>query len=80
MEQAGALALRQGAEKWIQPAKGPKRSDETDTELGNEPAGQLYDLANDLDETDNLAARQAERAKSLQARLEQIRAAGRSRP
>jgi arylsulfatase A-like enzyme len=80
VEQAGALALRQGAWKLIEPGRGARVSTNTNTELGNAPAAQLYHLADDAGETNNLAARQLERATNMTVRLEKIRAAGRLRP
>ena len=79
VEQAGVLSLRDGQWKYIEPGKGPKMSTNTNTELGNDPAGQLYDLARDPGETTNLAARQPARANEMKQRLQQIRQAGRSR-
>lgn len=79
VEQAGVLSLRDGRWKYIEPGKGPRMSTNTNTELGNDPAGQLYDLARDPGETTNLAARQPARANEMKQRLQQIRQAGRSR-
>lgn len=55
--------LRQGAWKFV----------------GGPRGGQLFDLAADLGESDNLAARQPERAAAMQKRLQELHAAGRSR-
>ena len=63
-----------------EPGKGPKLNRETNTELGNDPAAQLYHLANDRGEMNNLAATQPEKVKELAALLQQIKQAGRSRP
>ncbi len=79
VEQAGALALRQGSWKYIAAGSGPRLSQSTNTELGNDAAGQLYDLATDPGEERNRISEQPVRAKQMSARLEQIRAAGRSR-
>ncbi len=79
VEQAGALSLREGQWKYIEPGKGPKMSVPTNTELGNDPAGQLYRLDRDPGETLNLVAGEAARATRMQSRLEQIRRQGRSR-
>lgn len=79
VEQAGVLSLRDGRWKYIEPGKGPRMSTNTNTELGNDPSGQLYDLARDPGETTNLAARQPARANEMKQRLQQIRQAGRSR-
>lgn len=80
VEQASVLSLRAGAWKYIEPAKGPKIQKNTNTETGNDPDGQLYNLAGDLGETNNLAARHPDRAKAMAARLQQIRQNARSRP
>jgi len=77
---AGVLSLRAGNWKYISPGQGPKRNANTNTDLGNDPAGQLYDLASDPGETKNLAAGQPQRVAELAARLETIRRAGRLPP
>ncbi len=66
--------------KYIEPHEGPKRSDHTNTELGNDPHPQLYDLSNDPGETQNLAEKVPGRARELQARLEELRRRSFSRP
>lgn len=80
VEQAGILALRQGPTKLIEAGKGPRINKATNTEMGNNPTGQFYNLTLDLGETNNLAAQNAEIVKSYQSRLDAIRKAGRSRP
>ena len=65
VEHAGVLALRDGSWKYIEPGAGPRRAAATNTELGNEPAGQLYQLADDLGETNNVIQAQAERGREL---------------
>ncbi len=71
--QAGALSLRQGAWKYIEPGKGPKFNAPTATETGQDPAGQLYDLSSDPGETNNLVSVQAERTAAMVVRLKQLR-------
>ena len=56
VEQAGSLSLRQGNWKYIEPGKGPRIQQNTNTELGNDPEPQLYDLGADEGERNNLAA------------------------
>lgn len=73
VEQAGVLSLREGNWKYIEPGGGPKYNKNTNTELGNDRAPQLYDLTNDPGETRNLAARQPQRVKRMAARLKQIK-------
>jgi arylsulfatase A-like enzyme len=80
VEHAGSLALVTPRWKYIEPGDGEKVSRETRIELGNAPEPQLYDLAADLGETTNVAARHPEVVRDLAARLDAIRGAGRSRP
>lgn len=75
VEHANRLSLRQGTWKYIEPGKGPKRAPGTDTELGQDPAGMLFDLSRDLGETTNLIGSQPERAKAMAAKLLEIRSA-----
>jgi arylsulfatase A-like enzyme len=80
VEHAGALSLIIGRWKYVAPGKGPKINADTKTELGNDPEPQLYDLDRDPGERVNLAGRQPERVRAMAQRLEQIRAAKRTRP
>ena len=80
VEHAGVVSLRQGPRKFIPPGKGPKRNAATNTELGNDPEGQLYDLSVDLGQTKNVISQDPSKAAALEARLEKVRAEGRSRP
>jgi len=73
VEHASGLALRENNWKYIEPRGGPKRNQATGTEMGNDPAGQLYDLAADLGETHNLIGTQSEKARELAAKLAEIR-------
>ncbi len=79
VEQAGALSLRLGKWKYIEPSRGPRINANTNTELGNDPAGQLYDLAADPGETRNLITVHTHRVMEMQAILQRIREEGRSR-
>lgn len=79
IEQAGALSLRQGRWKYIEPSRGPKKNANTSTETGNDPAGQLYNLADDLGERQNMAAKYPSRVKEMDALLRKIKESGRSR-
>ncbi len=56
IEHANGLAVRRGPWKFIPASKGPRINSNTNTELGNDPAPQLYDLATDPGETRNVAA------------------------
>ncbi|MGH9769490.1 MAG: sulfatase family protein [Blastocatellia bacterium] len=80
VEQAGALSLRSGTWKYIEPSDRPKLNRNTNTEMGNDPAGQLYNLADDLGETSNLVTKHPDKVKEMAARLQQIRQNNRSRP
>ena len=75
VEHAGGLALREGRWKYIEPSEGPRRSEQTNTELANDPSPQLYDLDTDIGETKNLASTQPDRVRTMAQRLEAIRRA-----
>jgi len=80
VEHAGTLSLIQGDWKYIEPSKGARFNKNTNTELGNDPQAQLYNLRDDLGEKSNLAAQNPEKVKEMAALLRQIRQQGRSRP
>ena len=76
VEQSGMrLAIRQGVWKYIAPSQGPRIQQNTNTELGNDPEPQLYDLSRDIGERTNLAAAHPEKVRELSALLESIRGA-----
>ncbi|MDZ4686851.1 MAG: sulfatase-like hydrolase/transferase [Planctomycetaceae bacterium] len=79
VEHARVLSLREGSWKYTEPTNGPRVSANTNTELGGDAGGQLFDLANDLGERQNVIAGHADRARAMRERLQQIRNAGRSR-
>ncbi len=79
IEHAQVLSLREGKWKYITPGKGPARNANTNTEMGNLPAPQLYDVSTDPGETQNLAAQHPDIVNRLRDRLEVIRKAGRAR-
>ena len=79
VEHAGQLALRQGEWKFIPANKGPKKTTNTNTELGNDVAGQLFDLKDDPGETKNLIQSEQKRAAEMSATLQQIREAKQTR-
>ena len=72
VEQAVTLALRRGAFKYIAPKQGPRVSKQVGIELGYDEEPQLYDLANDPGETENLAAEQPERTAAMLEELARI--------
>ncbi len=74
------LALREGSWKYIPAGSGQAVMTNMAIETGEAPVDQLYDLVHDLGESKNLAAQHPERVKAMAARLQSIRAAGRSRP
>lgn len=80
VEQAWTLSLVTTRWKLIAPSDGPRMSVHTQTELGNDPLPQLYDLAADPGEQRNMAAKRPEVVKELRSRLERVRQEGRSRP
>ena len=80
VEHARALSLRDGDWKMIQANPGPSISVSTNTELGTGPGPQLYNVAQDPNEQNDLAAQFPGRVAELSAALDSIRAAGRSRP
>jgi arylsulfatase A-like enzyme len=79
IEHAGVLSLRQGQWKYIEPGRGAKKNQNTNTELGNDPAGQLYDVVADPGETRDLAGEQRDVVERLSATLKRLRENGRSR-
>ena len=77
VEEAGALSLRQGGWKYIDPNNKQKINANTNTELGNDSVPQLYDLSRDPGEKENLATRDPERVKTMATALDRIRDANR---
>ncbi|NLH98143.1 MAG: arylsulfatase [Chthonomonadales bacterium] len=74
VEQAGTLALLKGDLKVIEPSRGPAYAPLTDTELGNSPEPQLYDLKADLGERNNLADQKPDEVGRLRDRLARVKA------
>lgn len=73
IEHAGTFSLLKDNWKYIEPSKGPKMSIQTNTELGNNPEPQLYDLSKDLGETNNLATINTTKLKEMQDLLRDIK-------
>jgi arylsulfatase A-like enzyme len=73
------MALISGDWKYIVPKNGPKISKFTNIEMGNDTEPQLYNLKDDLGETNNLATQFPEKLKELETLLEKIKTEGRTR-
>lgn len=73
VEHAGTLSITVNDWKYIAPSNGPARNNEVNIELGNSKEPQLYNLAEDMGEKNNLAAQYPERVAELAALLEQVR-------
>lgn len=67
------LSLIVGDWKYIEPSTKPKLNKDTNTELGNDPKPQLYNLANDPGETKNLADVYPERVNEMKSMLDKIK-------
>ncbi|MHB8898939.1 MAG: sulfatase family protein [Thermoguttaceae bacterium] len=94
VEHGSKLALRQGSWKLIPAGQagaaktpsaklktGPKARNKTGRAADRPSAGaELYNLADDLGETNNLAAQHPDRVREMTTLLQQIRDQGRSRP
>lgn len=72
IEQAGGLTVRHGRWKLISGSKGPAKSGPTNTELGNDPVDQLFDLTADPGETKNVAAESPTVVQELSAYLRKV--------
>lgn len=59
--------------KYIEPSNKMRINRQTDTELGNDPMRQLYNLREDVGERHNLAGRYPAKADSLHNKLENIK-------
>ena len=73
--QAGGQALRAGQWKFMEPSKRQKLNAEVNIELGNDAVPQLYDLASDPGERNNLAEKYPDKVKEMDAALKRIRGA-----
>ena len=67
------LSLIIGQWKYIEPSKGPKMNKDTNTELGNDPQAQLYNLTTDPGETKNLAEVYPARVTEMKLFLDSIK-------
>ncbi len=74
VEQAvGTLAIIEGKWKYILPSNGDAYWSWTNTELGNNPKPQLYDLSKDINERNNLAEQYPDIVKKLDQLLLQVK-------
>ena len=71
IEQAGTLAIVKDNWKYIKPGDGPAYYALTDTESGNAVSPQLYDLAEDKGEKNNLAEKHTGKVRELRDLLQQ---------
>ncbi|GAB3893756.1 arylsulfatase [Larkinella knui] len=67
------LSLVKGHWKYIEPSNGPAVQKATNTELGNNPLPQLYDLRTDLGETRNVAGENPQLVSELAAFLKSVK-------
>ena len=78
VEQGCGLSLRKGRWKYIEPSNRRAMNPDTNTELGNDSAPQLYDLTTDPGERANVAAKFPDKLEEMKQLLDDIRKAGRS--
>jgi arylsulfatase A-like enzyme len=71
--QGGALSIIKNNWKYIEPNNGAAYSKLTDIETGSSPAPQLYNLADDIGERNNLAEKYPEKVKELSSLLQEIK-------
>ena len=79
VEHAGRLTIIKDDWKFIEPGGGVKIQVNTNTETGNDPLPQLYNLSNDLGEKNNVAPANQQVVKELTDLLKKIRDDGRTR-
>jgi arylsulfatase A-like enzyme len=77
---AGTLSFVRGQWKYIEPSGAPAYNAYTSIELGNDPQPQLYNLATDEGERENVATQFPEIIEDLSRLLKRLRKDGRSRP
>ena len=79
VEHAGRLTLIKGNWKFIEPGAGVKLQVNTNTETGNDPEPQLYNLKDDMGEKNNVTTQNPLIVKELTEMLQKIRNDGRTR-
>lgn len=80
VEQGGNQSMRKGAWKYIPAGKGPALLQATNIESGRAPERRLFNLADDIGEKKNVAAKYPDVLKELVTLLEETQSAGKSRP
>lgn len=68
------LSIIQGEWKYIEPSEKPAVEFWTKMELGNDPKPQLYNVATDPSEKNNVAAAHPDKVKELSGLLENVKA------
>jgi arylsulfatase A-like enzyme len=76
----GKTLLRRREWVYIPPHQGPAVSAHTNTELGNSPEPQLYDLSMDISQIRNMAPERPDLVEEMSARLREILSGGPTRP
>jgi arylsulfatase A-like enzyme len=79
VEHSGRLTIIKGDWKYIEPGAGLKVTTNTNTETGNDPLLQLYNLKTDLGEKKNVAAENQDIVKELTDLLTRIKTVSRTR-
>lgn len=73
VEHAGTWSLVKKNWKYIEPSKGQSYAKFTNTELGNDPKPQLYNLTDDIGEKKNVADQHPDRVQQMKQELDAIR-------
>jgi arylsulfatase A-like enzyme len=79
VEHSGRLTIIKGDWKFIEPGPGVKLQVNTNTETGNDPLPQLYNLKSDPGEKNNVASRNPVIVKELSELLQKIKDQGKTR-
>lgn len=79
VEHSGRLSIIKGDWKFIEPGQGIKLMVDTNTETGNDPLPQLYNLKSDISEKNNVASENPAIVKELSDLLLKVRNDGRTR-
>ena len=70
---SNVLSIVSNGWKYIEPSKGTKINKETNTELGNLNAEQLYNLKSDPGEKNNVAAANPQKVAELKSKLNAVK-------